>query len=82
MSLTDDTSTDETSIDRDPTAPPLLRPQPIGVLDGTAGLLLVPSGDGVAECLTEIARLGVAADWPDAAATPVSYTHLTLPTNA
>ena len=45
---------------------PLPRPQPLGVLDDTAGLILVPAGDGTAELLDEIARLGHPDGLPDA----------------
>jgi len=51
-------------------APPatLLRPQPIGVFDGPAGLILVPAGDGVADLLGDLARGQVPREWPAAAA--------------
>ena len=47
-------------------AAPLPRPQPLGVLDDTAGLILVPAGDGTPELLDEIARLGHPDGLPDA----------------
>lgn len=46
----------------------LLRPQPIGLFDGPAALLLVPDGDGAQELLAELARGSVPAEWPPAAA--------------
>lgn len=52
----------------------LVRPQPIGVLDGAAGLLLVPAGHGVPELLAELSAGRVPADFPDAAAT-LAATH-------
>lgn len=45
----------------------LPRPQPLGVLDGTAGLLLVPEASDA--LLEQIARLGRPETWPAAAAT-------------
>lgn len=59
-----------TILDLDPTrsAGTLLRPQPIGLFDGPAGLVLVPDGDGVAELLADLARGAVPAEWPVAAA--------------
>ena len=48
------------------TSVPLPRPQPLGVLDGTAGLLLVPDGDGAAALVEDIARVGIPAVWPPA----------------
>src|SRR5688572_23434765 len=47
----------------------LVRPQPIGILDGVAGLLLVPDGDGVADLLAELASGRLPGSWPAAAAT-------------
>ena len=51
-------------------APPaaLLRPQPVGVFDGPAGLLVVPAGEGVEDLLGMLARGHVPAAWPAAAA--------------
>ncbi len=54
------TDTDRTE---EPMTQPLVRPQPLGVLDGTAGLLLVPPGDGAAELLTAMAELGRPDEW-------------------
>ena len=51
----------------------LLRPQPPGVFDGPAGLLLVPAGDGVAELLAELAEGRTPQAWP-AAAAPLAAT--------
>jgi tetratricopeptide (TPR) repeat protein len=70
MTTTDHTShTDHTSPSARTTAGTLVRPQPLGVLDGTAGLLLVPPGDGTAELLADMARLGRPDEWPEAGAT-------------
>ncbi len=46
-------------------AAPLVRPQPLGVLDGTAGLLLVPAGDGTSDLLDVVAAQGRPDDWAD-----------------
>jgi tetratricopeptide (TPR) repeat protein len=46
-----------------------MRPQPLGVFDGPAGLLTVPPGPGVNELLTDLAEGSLPATWPDAAAT-------------
>jgi len=43
------------------------RPQPLGLFDGPAGLLLVPDGDGVAGLLTDLAGGRVPEVWPDGA---------------
>ncbi len=58
-----------TTLDLDPGRPAdtLVRPQPIGLFDGPAGLILVPDGDGVGSFLADLAR-GVVPDvWPAAA---------------
>jgi len=51
-------------------APPasLLRPQPVGVFTGPAGLLVVPPGEGVGELLATLARGEIPERWPPAAA--------------
>lgn len=45
----------------------LLRPQPIGLFEGPAALVLVPDGDGVASLLADLARGTLPDVWPDAA---------------
>ena len=45
----------------------VLRPQPIGLFDGPAGLLLVTDGDGASEVLDGLAQGRMPADWPSAA---------------
>jgi tetratricopeptide (TPR) repeat protein len=47
---------------------PLPRPQPLGVLEGTAGLMLVPAGPGVSEMLASIAATGIPDRFTDSAA--------------
>lgn len=61
--------TDDRTTDRLQTAAPLARPQPLGVLDGTAGLLLVPAGTDAETLLADVARLGRPDDWTDAGRT-------------
>ena len=46
----------------------LLRPQPIGLFDGPAALILVPAGDGADALLRDLARGALPTDWPAAAA--------------
>jgi tetratricopeptide (TPR) repeat protein len=52
----------------DPASGTLLRPQPLGLFDGPAGLLLVPPGPGSAELLDALASGRPPAGWPDHAA--------------
>ncbi|MEO1059401.1 MAG: hypothetical protein AAFY28_21045, partial [Actinomycetota bacterium] len=66
------TDTDRTG---EPMNQPLVRPQPLGVLDGTAGLLLVPPGDGAVELLTAMAELGRPDDWGAAGAVLAATEH-------
>ena len=55
--------------DLDPAAAAeLVRPQPLGVLEGAAGMLLVGDGDRVADLLAELAVGRMPDRWPDAAA--------------
>jgi len=49
-------------------ASPVLRPQPLGVFEGPAALLVVGPGDGVPELLDALARGRVPDAWPPAAA--------------
>jgi tetratricopeptide (TPR) repeat protein len=58
--------TDDRTTDRVQAAAPLARPQPLGVLDGTAGLVLVPAGSDADDLLADLARLGRPDDWTDA----------------
>ena len=46
----------------------VLRPQPLGLFDGPAGLLLVGEGDGAAGVLNELANGKLPASWPAPAA--------------
>lgn len=49
-------------------APTLVRPQPIGLFDGPAGLLLVGPGEGSGELVAELAAGRLPATWPTGAA--------------
>ena len=54
----------------EPSASTLVRPQPIGLFDGPAGLLLVPVAEGAADLVRSLATGSVPASpdaWPDAA---------------
>ena len=54
----------------EPSASTLVRPQPIGLFDGPAGLLLVPVAEGAAALVRSLATGSVPASpdaWPDAA---------------
>ncbi|MHB8244169.1 MAG: hypothetical protein ACYDGN_02280 [Acidimicrobiales bacterium] len=42
----------------------LLRPQPLGLFDGPAGLLLIGSGDGAEDLLHSLSRGAVPSAWP------------------
>lgn len=46
----------------------VLRPQPLGLFDGPAGLLVIPPGDGAAELLAGLAGGRVPDAWPGCAA--------------
>lgn len=54
--------------DLGPASQTLLRPQPVGLFEGPAALVLVPDGDGIGQLLADLARGAVPDTWPDGAA--------------